>query len=127
MTDSDWRKLRRDRVARPRAIELETAGRRASALLHAVLDSETDLKQHVEAEAQVILMRDYALEAGTIEFEGRVISCLVRSLSEQGAALDVLCARAIPDRFTLELPLEGLSYKCHLVWRREMEIGVSFQ
>ena len=70
---------------------------------------------------------DRALEPGMIEFHGRAVSCLVRNLSESGAALDLISPREIPDRFTLALPLEGASHRCHLIWRREMEIGVSFQ
>ena len=70
---------------------------------------------------------DLALEAGMIEFHGRTVSCLVRNFSESGAALDVISSREIPDRFTLALPLEEASHRCSLIWRREMEIGVSFQ
>ena len=62
-----------------------------------------------------------------IEFYGLTVSCLVRSLSEPGAALDVISPLGIPDRFTLALPLEGTTHRYRLIWRREIEIGVTFQ
>lgn len=128
MADSYSWQERRDRLARYQAMEREVTDPLAAGLLHDIVSElEDDLNEQVDAEAQLILMRDFALEPGTIEFHGRTISCLVRSLSRQGASLDVINAVAIPDRFTLALPLEGVSYTCRLLWRREMEIGVSFQ
>jgi hypothetical protein len=76
---------------------------------------------------QQMAAADNVLEAGVLEFHGRVVSCLVRNLSEHGAALDVIRPRDIPDRFTLELPLEGTFHVCRLIWRSEAEIGVTFR
>ena len=122
-----WQELR-DRLARYKAMEREVTDPLAAGLLHDIVSElEWDLSEQVDAEAQLILMRELALEAGTIEFHGRTVSCLVRSLSKQGASLDVISAGIIPDRFTLALPLEDVSYTCRLLWRREMEIEVSFQ
>ena len=119
---------RRDRLARYQAMEREVTDPLAAGLLHDIVSElEGDLNEQVDTEAQLILMREVALEPGTIEFHGRTVSCLVRSLSRQGASLDVISAGIIPDRFTLALPLEDVSYTCRLLWRREMEIGVSFQ
>ena len=128
MADSYVWQDRRDRLARYQAMEREVTDPLAVGLLHDIVSElEGDLNEQVDAEAQLILMRDLALEPGTIEFHGRTVSCLVRSLSRQGASLDVISAGIIPDRFTLALPLEDVSYTCRLLWRREMEIGVSFQ
>jgi hypothetical protein len=125
--DCSWQDCR-DRLARYQAMEREVTDPLAAGLLHEIVSElEDDLNDQVDAEAQLILMRDFALEPGTIEFHGRKIVCLIRSFSGHGASLDVINAVAIPDRFTLTLPLEGVSYICRLVWRREMEIGVSFQ
>jgi hypothetical protein len=128
MADShSWQDCR-DRLARYQAMQREVTDPLAAGLLHDIVSElEDDLNEQVDAEAQLILMRDFALEPGTIEFHGRTVSCLVRSLSKHGASLDVISVVAIPDRFTLALPLEGVSYVCRLLWRREMEIGVSFQ
>ncbi len=128
MADSYAWQERRDRLARYQAMEREVTDPLAAGLLHDIVSElQDDLNEQVGAEAQLVLMRDFALEPGTIEFHGRTVSCLVRSLSRHGASLDVISAGVIPDRFTLELPLEGVSYSCHLLWRKEMEIGVSFQ
>jgi len=128
MADSHVWQERRDRLARYQAMEREATDPLAVGLMHDIVSElEADLNEQADQEAQLILMRDFALEPGTIEFHGRTVSCLVRSLSRQGASLDVISAAAIPDRFTLALPLEGVSYACRLIWRREMEIEVSFQ
>lgn len=127
MTDSEW-KERGDEVERYRLMEQDATDPVAAALLHAiVLELEANLNELADAEAQRILMRECALEPGVIEFYGHTVSCLVRSLSERGAAIDVISPRAIPDRFTLELPLEGATHRCRLVWRWKTEIGVTFQ
>jgi hypothetical protein len=70
---------------------------------------------------------DQVVEPGVIEFYGRTVLCLVRKLSETGAALDMVRPCVVPDRFTLAFPLEGTSRPCRLVWRREAEMGVAFQ
>ncbi len=128
MTDSERWKERRTEVARYRAMEREATDPLAAGLLHEIVsDLESQLNDLAEVEAQLILIRDYALEPGRIEFHERSVSCLVRSLSEHGAAIDVISPRGIPDHFTLVLPLEGASHRCRLVWRRDMEIGVTFQ
>ena len=48
-----------------------------------------------------IAPRRRMLKAGTIEFGGGGIDCIVRNLSETGAALEVVTPLFIPDRFTL--------------------------
>jgi hypothetical protein len=45
--------------------------------------------------------RRRVLKAGTIEFNGGAIDCMVRNLSTTGAALDVTSPIGIPQRFTL--------------------------
>ena len=128
MADSYSWQERRDRLARYRAMEREVTDPLAAGLLHDIVSElEGDLNERVDEEAQLILIREFALQPGTIEFHGRTLSCLVRSLSRHGASLDLISAGVIPDHFTLALPLEGVSYSCRLLWRRAMEIGVSFQ
>ncbi len=128
MADSYVWQERRDRLARYQAMEREVTDPLAAGLLHVIVSElEGDLNEQADVEAQLLLMRDFALEPGTIEFHGHTISCLVRSLSRHGASLDVISAGVIPDRFTLALPLEDVSYSCRLLWRKDMEIGVSFQ
>jgi hypothetical protein len=70
--------------------------------------------------------RHRVLKAGTIEFGGGAIDCMVRNMSNTGAALDVTSPIGIPEHFTLVFPTDGLHMPCHVVWRKEKRIGVAF-
>jgi hypothetical protein len=70
--------------------------------------------------------RHRVLKAGTIEFGGGGIDCTVRDLSTTGAALRVTSAIGIPDNFTLVVLVDKLRLFCHVVWRKEFQIGVAF-
>ncbi len=63
--------------------------------------------------------RNRTLKAGTIEFDGGAINCMVRNLSIAGAALDVTSAVSIPEHFTLVFPTDGLRMPCHVIWHSE--------
>jgi hypothetical protein len=73
-----------------------------------------------------IAPRHRVLKTGTIEFGGGAIDCTIRNLSNTGAALDVTSPIGIPDQFILVLPADGLHAPCHIVWRKEKRIGVTF-
>jgi len=75
---------------------------------------------------QRIAPRRRILKAGTIEFGGRALDCIVRNLSETGAALEVVTPLFIPDRFTLFIPSDQFKRPCHIVWRKEKRVGVAF-
>jgi len=66
------------------------------------------------------------LGAGTIEFDGDEINCVVRDMSIMGAALEVPSSRSIPDHFTLALHADRQRIPCHIVWRKEKRMGVAF-
>jgi PilZ domain len=68
--------------------------------------------------------RNRVLKAGTIEFNGGAIDCMVRNRSAAGAALDVTSPIGIPERFTLIA--DGARFPCQVVWRKEKRIGVAF-
>jgi len=51
--------------------------------------------------------------------------CTVRNLSEAGARLRVASIVGSPDEFELAMD-DGRKYACHVVWRTEAELGVSF-
>jgi hypothetical protein len=76
--------------------------------------------------AQRITPRRRILKTGSIESGGGVIDCIVRNLSETGAALEVVSPLFIPDRFTLIVPTDQLKRRCHIVWRKQKRIGVAF-
>lgn len=70
--------------------------------------------------------RHRVLKAGTIEFGGSAINCMVRNMSNLGAALDVPSPIGIPDHFTLILQADGHHAPCHVIWRKEKRIGIAF-
>jgi hypothetical protein len=51
--------------------------------------------------------------------------CILSDLSEGGARLSGVRANTIPDEFRLRTPL-GDRRTCHVVWRTDNELGVSF-
>jgi hypothetical protein len=73
-----------------------------------------------------IATRRRILKAGSIEIGGDAIDCIVRNVSETGAALEVLSPLYIPDRFTLVVRTDELKRPCHIVWRKAKRIGVAF-
>jgi hypothetical protein len=121
MTGSESWKEREDLVARYRVLEQEVTDPLAKGLLRDIV-----VELEAELHEQRLVTCDRTLDAGIIEFHGGTVPCLVRNISEFGAALDVITPRDIPDRFTLALPFEGISHRCSLIWRSDMEIGVSF-
>jgi hypothetical protein len=88
---------------------------------------EADPTQYVQMNEQGTAASDLVIEPGVVEFYGRTVLCLVRKLSETGAVVDMVKPCVVPDRFTLALPLEGISYRCRLAWRTEAEMEVIFQ
>ena len=71
--------------------------------------------------------RNRILKAGTIEFGGSAITCIVRNMADAGAMLDVATPVGIPDHFTLVLRADGDRMPCRVVWWKERQIGVVFE
>ena len=72
--------------------------------------------------------RRRALKAGIISFNNGNITlpCVVRDISDTGAKLKVDIGRHPPDRFQLQIELDGLMANCAVVWRDEQHLGVTF-
>ena len=72
--------------------------------------------------------RRRVLEIGLIRFGDMPMgwSCVVRNLSETGAALDIGSQLSIPDQFTLLVLPQKKIYSCAVIWRKERRIGVQF-
>jgi hypothetical protein len=70
--------------------------------------------------------RRRTFKAGTIEFGGGAIDCLVRNISETGAQLEVISPLYVPNRFTLYIVSDELKQPCRVVWKREKRLGVRF-
>ncbi len=72
--------------------------------------------------------RRRVLKAGTIHFNNRMstVDCTVRSLSEQGAGLDLSSSYGLPDRFCLMIRSDGTDKPCRIVSQTERHIEVEF-
>jgi hypothetical protein len=70
--------------------------------------------------------RHRVLKAGSIEFNGGVIDCTVRNISDTGAALQVATPLGVPDTFWLLIPGDHARRHCRVAWRRDRRIGVAF-
>jgi hypothetical protein len=71
--------------------------------------------------------RHRALKGGSISFSGGAkIDCVIRNLSETGAALEVESPIGIPDDFMLFVNQEETKWSCHVAWRSAKKIGVRF-
>ena len=72
-------------------------------------------------------VRRSELKAGTIQFDGGWINCVVRDRSNAGAMLHVTSSVGIPMRFTLIMSPDGRHVSCRVAWRTEKRIGVAFE
>ena len=62
-----------------------------------------------------------------IEYVGDKTPCMIRDLSETGAALELSSfAGQVPAAFTLIIPEDKLKLPCRVVWRSEFRMGVAF-
>ena len=71
-------------------------------------------------------VRHRVLKAGTIEFDGGAITCMVRNMSDSGAMLDVATAAGIPEHFSQILRGNRHRTPCQVVWWKEKRLGVTF-
>lgn len=71
--------------------------------------------------------RKRVLKTATIELNGGSIDCVIRNLSEAGAALEVATPLGIPPHFSLLFAADHTRRACTVIWRKETRIGVSFQ
>jgi PilZ domain len=69
--------------------------------------------------------RHRVLKTGTIEFDRRVYRCVVRNLSDIGAALELFYTLSIPDKFKLVLA-DDVGRDCYVVWHHENRLGIAF-
>jgi hypothetical protein len=78
----------------------------------------------VNMESKRGALRQRVLKPGKIAFNGGAIDCVVRNISETGAAVEVTSQLGIPAEFNLLIA--GSSRPCQVMWRRENRIGVAF-
>jgi len=71
-------------------------------------------------------VRQRVLKAGRIAFGGAGIDCVVRNISQTGAALEVESPLGIPHEFTLLVTADNSYRSCRVIWRKKKRIGVMF-
>jgi len=64
------------------------------------------------------------LKSGAIEFGSEAIPCTVRSLSAEGAGIEVNSPLWFPDRFVLAV--EGERRSSRIVWKKGKRLGLAF-
>ncbi len=57
---------------------------------------------------------------------GSVMSCVVRNISPEGAAIDVDNPAFVPARFRLVMANDGYVRDCSVAWIQKNRIGVTF-
>ena len=57
---------------------------------------------------------------------GSVMSCTVRNISAEGAAIDVENPAFVPQRFRLVMANNAKVYECRVAWIQRNRIGLSF-
>ena len=65
-------------------------------------------------------------EPAYVSAAGSVISCTVRNISLEGAAIDVENPAFIPARFRLVMANGSSSRECRIAWIQKNRIGLSF-
>jgi diguanylate cyclase (GGDEF)-like protein len=72
--------------------------------------------------------RRRVLKAGRIIFNDRrsVMDCTVRSFSQEGAGIDILNTRGIPDRFNLSIRSDGFESPCRVASQTDRHLEVEF-
>ena len=71
--------------------------------------------------------RSTLLDLGLIRFGEMSVGCVIRNLTEEGAALDVGSQSGIPNHFALFVRSKKKIYSCNIVWRESHRVGVSFR
>jgi hypothetical protein len=65
-------------------------------------------------------------EAAYVSSGGLVMSCIVRNISPEGAAIDVDNAAFVPPRFRLVMAKDSSVHECRTIWIQRNRIGVAF-
>ena len=71
--------------------------------------------------------RRRVMDLALIRFGEMSVGCVIRNLTDEGAALDVGPQSDVPDQFTLVVMTKKKIYSCNVVWRTNHRIGVSFR
>jgi hypothetical protein len=65
-------------------------------------------------------------EPAYVSSGGSVMSCVVRNISPEGAAIDVENPAFVPPSFKLVMAKDSTVYECRIIWIQKNRIGVTF-
>ncbi|MGZ5870529.1 MAG: PilZ domain-containing protein [Bradyrhizobium sp.] len=65
-------------------------------------------------------------EPAYVSSAGSVMSCMVRNISPEGAAIDVENPAFVPAHFRLVMARDSSIHECRIVWIQHKRIGVTF-
>jgi hypothetical protein len=65
-------------------------------------------------------------EPAYVSSGGSVMSCMVRNISPEGAAIDVENPAFVPPSFKLVMAKDSTVYQCRIIWIQKNRIGVTF-
>ena len=65
-------------------------------------------------------------EPAYVSLDGFVMSCMVRNISVEGAAIDVETPAFVPPRFRLVMAKDSSVRECRITWIQKNRIGLTF-
>ena len=65
-------------------------------------------------------------EPAYVSVAGSVMSCMVRNISAEGAAIDVDNAAFVPQHFRLVMNNNATVHECRIAWIQKNRIGLTF-
>ena len=65
-------------------------------------------------------------EPAYVSANGSVMSCVLRNISPEGAAIDVENPAFVPERFQLVTVGDHSVRECRVIWIQQKRIGLSF-
>jgi hypothetical protein len=65
-------------------------------------------------------------EPAYVSSGGSVMSCTIRNISPQGAAIDVENPAFVPPSFKLVIAKDSTVHECQIIWIQKNRIGVIF-
>ena len=65
-------------------------------------------------------------EPAYVSADGSVMSCMVRNISPEGAAIDIDDPAFVPARFRLVMSGGAVVRECQIAWLRDKRIGITF-
>jgi hypothetical protein len=65
-------------------------------------------------------------EPAYVSAGGSVMSCMVRNISAEGAAIDIDNAAFVPPQFRLVMANNSRVHECRIAWIQKNRIGLSF-